>query len=191
MWVSSISLKSSFPTDFKKWDLDKDKIRLFTEQIRGWQLDIARYLLIGDTNKSIPPHEHSAFGALSILVSYFENIARYIEGCENEKNPGDYFKKGVKYVYADSYIYIDDIVATLLYKQLRCGLYHVGLSTNKVTLSEDKKTGLFFADDRVYIAPIKFYNEVCSHFSSYIKSLGTNKKLRSNFGKRFDWTQFH
>ena len=183
--VSSTSIRSEYPLNYNDWDLDKHKIKLFKEQIQGWQLDITRYLLFGDDSKGIPSHPHSAFAALSILVSYFENIARYIEGCTNDDYPGIYFKKGIRYVYKD----LSENNASMIYKQLRCGLHHIGISKSKVILSEGPDTGISFINDFIYIAPTKFFIEVANHFNEYCKSLETNQLLRINFENRFNWTK--
>lgn len=190
-WVSYKTTRDKLPTEFANWNLDEHKIPLFIEQIEGWQLNIVEYLLFGDENTKVPPCAHSAFSALAILVSYFENIARFIEGNTTERNVGNFFRKGCLYVYADSYITMDWDKSQTLYTELRCGLHHIGLSKKKVILLEDPDYGLKFVDDNVYIAPRKFCNEVVSHFKKYCTDLKSNEELRRNFEKRFDWTKTH
>lgn len=187
MWVSSISLRSSFPTDFKKWDLDKDKIRLFTEQVKGWQLDIAEYLLFG--KDKIPAHGHSAFASLSILMSYFENIYRYMEGITHDRNSRSCFSKGLQNVYQNkSSVVITDDIAKRIYAELRCGLYHVGLTNKNVILSETKPYGVDIQSNGIIaIAPTKLFKEIENHFDKYRTDLKSNSILRNNFQKRFDW----
>lgn len=185
IWVSSVSLRSQFPKDFSAWDLDKHKIRLFKEQVQGWQLDIAKYLLFG--SGKIPAHRHSAFATLSILTSYFENISRYIEGCLHEKYSGTYFYKGLKYVYqGHPSIKITESIAKLIYINLRCGLYHVGLTQQNVILSEAKEYGIYIDGNMIHIAPTKFYKEIEKHFNNYCERLKTDKNLREQFEKRFN-----
>ncbi|HUS83137.1 MAG TPA: hypothetical protein VM013_07805 [Dehalococcoidia bacterium] len=53
----------------------EDKIAIFSDGVRGWQLDVADKVLRQD--------RHSGFAALSIVISYFEMIARY-EGGKGE-----------------------------------------------------------------------------------------------------------
>lgn len=190
MWVSSTSLRSQFPANFSDWDLDKHKIKLFREQVQNWQLDIAKYLLFG--KDTITAHGHSAFASLSILVSYFENISRYIEGCLHDKSSGKYFNKGLKYVYQDHpSVKITSGIATLVYTNLRCGLYHLGLTKQNVVLSENKNCGIFIDKKIIYIAPTKFYNEIEKHFNDYCNKLKTDMTLRENFEKRFDFIKQH
>lgn len=190
MWISSTSLRSQFPKKFSDWDLDKHKIRLFREQVQGWQLDIAKYLLFGNGN--IPSHRHSAFAALSILTSYFENISRYVEGYLHDDYSGKYFSKGLKYVYQDHpSIKITSGIAKLIYTNLRCGLYHLGLTKQNVVLSESKDCGIYINQKVIYIAPTKFYLEIERHFNGYCDGLKTDKTLRENFEKRFDFIKHH
>jgi hypothetical protein len=185
IFISPKSLRSEFPTDFLDWNLDKDKIRLFKEQIQGWQLDIAKYLLFGDGK--IPIRKHSAFASLSILTSYFENISRYIEGCLNEENSNSYFCKGLNYVYKNHpSIKITEDIAKSIYRNLRCGLYHVGLTHQNIILSEGKEYGVHIHGNMIQIAPTKFYEEIEKHFNDYCEQLKTDKDLRENFKKRFD-----
>jgi hypothetical protein len=188
-WVSYKTTRDNLPKHFSDWDIDKHKIPLFIDQFEGWQLNIVKYLLFGDEDKKIPPCAHSAFSALSILVSYFENIARYIEGDMTDENVGKFFRKGCHYVYSKSYISMDQSKSNLLYKELRCGLHHIGLSKNKVILLEDPNHGLKFQDGNVFIAPTKFYSEVETHFKNYCINLQNDSKLRRNFERRFDWTK--
>src|SRR3989338_4579941 len=98
-WISFVSKRSEFPTDPDKWKLEEHKVRLFKEQIKGWQLNIASYL-----TQNCP---HSDYAIMSILLSYFENIGRYWHGNTDDKNSGFYFSEGIKEIYKGNKEIID------------------------------------------------------------------------------------
>lgn len=187
MWISSLTLRAQLPPNITDWKLDEHKIKVFKEQVQGWQLDIANYLLFGKDN--IPPHPHAAFAALSILVNYFENIGMYIDGCTNDnKNSYTYFKRGFHHVLS---LKITDEMVKRIYTELRCGLYHMGLTKKHVILTEAFPTGININQGIIYIAPTKLLLEIENHFNNYCNQLTTNPTLRTNFEKRFDWLHQH
>jgi hypothetical protein len=124
------------------WPLSlEDKITLFYEQTLGWQLDIADQVINGLVTKDgrilRSPIPHSGFASLSIVLSYFEMIAKYRDGFSTNGRSREYFRKGVHQVFKDW----DNIAPAcadqlldLLYESARCGLYHAGTISSKIFL---------------------------------------------------------
>jgi hypothetical protein len=78
-------------TDFPSGLSLDQKIEVFADRVRGWQLNIAQ--------KCRETSQHSGYGVLHIITSYFEMIAKYEDGFAAKGNSEDYFKKGVLLVF--------------------------------------------------------------------------------------------
>lgn len=163
------------------------KIDVFADRVRGWQLDIAQQC--ADNIK------HSGFAVLHIICSYFEMIAKYKEGITNDKEVSSrrYFKKGFKEVFpalSSASKGIKEKQLEKLYNDVRCGLYHAGITGPGILLSGDYNFPVSFAhqDNKVQINPQKLVLALIEHFSSYIRQLckPKNIELRRNFEARFD-----
>jgi len=68
-------------TDFLKILSLDDKIAIFEDRIKGWQLNIAKKCA------EIP---HSGFAVLHIVISCIEAIAKYQAGFDQNRKSGDY-----------------------------------------------------------------------------------------------------
>lgn len=174
--ISYKSKRSDFPDDaWVNWSFE-EKVRLFQEQIQGWVIDVARDI----KQKSIP---HADFAILSILLSYFENISKFVEGYDGRSESRNHFLQGVRLVYPKKF---QKKTIELLYDQARNGLYHVGLTGTKVELDCSIPCGLIYQKQRFIICPEKLIKELQNHFDKYISNLknSSNRSLRKNFEKR-------
>src|SRR4051812_36300298 len=121
-WVSPLRRKDelAFPIG-----LDV-KVDIFEERTFGWQIAIAdqcyRGLMDSHGTRISPGVPHSGFGALYIILSYFEMISKYHEGDLSEVS-GKWFINGVKLVYPELSTKADQILQKL-WEGARCGLYH-------------------------------------------------------------------
>ncbi|OGG13516.1 hypothetical protein A2773_07135 [Candidatus Gottesmanbacteria bacterium RIFCSPHIGHO2_01_FULL_39_10] len=174
--ISSKSKRSDFPKErWQDWPFDQ-KVRLFQEQIQGWTIDVAKDI----KQKQIP---HADFAILSILLSYFENIAKFMEGYNGKGESKSHFIKGIKYVYPKKF---QEKTLELLYDQARNGMYHVGLTGTKVQLDCSIESGLIYKQKGFIACPEKLIYEIQGHFNHYCTRLKNpqNRALRSNFEKR-------
>jgi len=78
--------------DFPNGISPDQQIEVFVDQITGWQLGIAREMI-----RQNILHRH--FAVLQIVTSYFETIAKYVEGYDQEGSSEEYFKKGILMVF--------------------------------------------------------------------------------------------
>ena len=67
-------------SDFKSPLSIDDKIKVFEDQVLGWQLDIAVWIMKSGAREA----QHSAYAVLHIVLSYFEMYAKYEQGYVKE-----------------------------------------------------------------------------------------------------------
>lgn len=188
-------------TDFTFPLSTDDTIKIFTDRTLGWQLDIADCVVNGRKDNSgnvvTEPIKHAGFAALFIAMSYFEMIAKYMEGYTGNNKSKEYFKKGIYTVFPDL-MKLDksekaalDRSLYLLYSDVRCGLYHSGLVGRKIILTGDfpQPIGYNKTSDQLVINPHLLVPNMKRHFEGCVQEI-TNKvnaPLRSKFEARFDF----
>jgi hypothetical protein len=162
-----------------------DKVCIFEDRVRGWQLEVG----LGCYHKV----RDGGFGALYVTLSYFELIARYRSGSTNTKKAGAKFAAGFKDFaiftgFASSPAFPK--VCELLYEGARCGLYHVGMTKEKVFIGGGRAEMFEFdaGTGRLVIDPGQLIEAMLRHFQAYIAELmdPANSKLRRDFLKKFD-----
>lgn len=192
MWITPFSKDTAFKSP---WTID-DKIRIFEESTRGWQLDIAEICINGGKDhagNNIPIIKDSGFAVLHILLSYFEMIAKYEDGFTRIGKSEFYFKEGVKSVFPNLYDESRNTVDRLLdimYHKTRCGLYHGGLTEKNVILTGevDFPIGFDAKNEILVINPHKLPRTLMDHLDNYVTKLRDSKylEIRKNFERRFD-----
>jgi len=179
VWISPNFQNVNFPGEMS---LDQ-KIDVFADRVRGWQLDIAQQCA------SIP---HSGFAVLHIVTSYFEMIAKFKAGYAQSGGSKRYFKEGIYDVFPDLRNLpqnLQDAVIEKLYEDVRCGLYHGGITGPSIILTGDVKEPIAGNDSQIIINPRLFVSSIQENFNSYIQKLrdSNNVILRNNFETRFDY----
>jgi hypothetical protein len=167
----------------------EDKINIFYERIDGWQLNIADQLAGGVTDRQgrIIDSSESAYAVLQVIFSFFEMIAKYHDGYTGMSNK-PYFEKGVKSIFPEMCYYPKLMDA--LYRDVRCGLYHVGYTSPLVFIRNDIPSAIALTNQgRLWINPQILVSKLREYFRSYTKLLKnvTNTQLRRNFEIRFDF----
>jgi len=157
-------------------DID-DKIVIFERQVKGWFLDIAKLLQTFDQGD---------FVILMIGCSYVEGIEQTIEGVSSKNKSNKCFIRGFKRIFGHGEEYNQKI--GLFYDQVRNGLFHNGMTKNKVTLNRNlEEIVAFIKDDEIKVNPRKFLEKIEQHFQEYIIQLKNpaNADLRKNFDFSF------
>lgn len=180
--VSYKSKRMDFPKKWKDLNFENHKLRLFQEQIEGWVIKVAKEIKdkkIGDAD----------FAVLAILLSYFENIAKFKAGFTKQgadSKSGYYFRKGLRLVFPKLKKRQKDKIHDLFYSQTRCDLYHVGLTGPKVELDCSISSAFIFKNKSLIICPEKMIPEIQKHFDKYCQDLRDpkNRTFRVNFEKR-------
>ncbi len=174
-----------------------DKIEIFIDRVKGWQLDIAEFLIENNPD--------SGFATLSIVLSYFEMIGKYLEGYQDVYCSRYHFEIGVRESIIAAIKDTKDklLQATIfnflqiLYKGGRNGIYHVGMTDRRIMLSGEKEKTFEFANFAdienllIIINPKILVKHIKKHFNKYEEKLrnSENGKTRENFEKRFDFEQ--
>lgn len=154
----------------------EDKINIYERQVKGWFLDRASKLLRGDKN---------GFIILMIAISYIEGIEEYRSGESSNGRSCEFFKRGLERIFPISE---NSSQLNEFYKQVRCGLFHSGMTRNKVIISDDYTQAIDFSeDDSIKINPRKFLHKVRIDFNRYLRILKNtgNNNERNNFDRRF------
>ncbi len=173
--------RTFYDDDFPDASLN-DKITIFEDRVMGWQLEIAEQL--ADRVK------HSGFAVLSILVSYFEMIAKFRDGYCQDTRSSDYFKKGMRWVFPQEQF--TDAQLKLTYRELRSGLYHASITGPRVILSRDFVRPICCTEisgrTMLEVNPHSLPRALQEHFASYIRDLRDPDQLtlRQQFQQRFD-----
>jgi hypothetical protein len=84
---------------------------------------------------------------------------------------------------------IPDEMIDLLYDEVRCGMYHAGMTGPRVEISAAPGIPLIgLGGSRIVIDPHQVVGVLGNHFSTYVVSLlnPANTQLRANFRARFD-----
>jgi hypothetical protein len=158
----------------------EEKVAIFADSVRGWHLDIAE--LTGKVSG------HSGFAVLSIVVSYFEMVAKNRDGFVRKGKSEYYFKEGLGWVFPS--LSANNAVLHKFYESIRCGLYHEAGTGAGIELTGDPNVMMQGSLDgtALTVNPFNLVRPLQDHFSRYVLELlnPSNAQLRKNFEKRFD-----
>jgi hypothetical protein len=179
--ISSKHYADEFPNGLS---LD-DKIEIFGDRVLHWQLVPAQIMV-----EQIP---HAGFAALHVLMNYFESIAKFRDGFTEDGQSKEYFKNGFIWVFPEIENLPEDFniskLIDLIYYQVRCGLYHTGMTGLAITISADIEFPIQINPQGIIINPHKIFVPIVSHLHKYLEFIRDPKNLdqRIKFEKRFDW----
>jgi len=155
----------------------EDKIIIYERQVKEWFLNRASELLQGENN---------GFIILMIAISYIEGVEQYRQGNHSRGNSRNYFTNGLRRIFNLQIINNDELNA--LYSQVRCGLFHTGMTQSKVVISQEYMQPIDFQEpNTIKINPEIFLNIIRLDFNDYINDLKllANVTLRDNFNNMF------
>lgn len=133
---------------------------------------------------------HSDFAMLAVAMVYFENIQKCKDGYGKKGNPKDGFVNGLKWVYPKFRSHKNgNALAELVYRECRCGMYHVGLIGTQIILDCSISSGIAIRKGEIIICSSKVVEDIQRHFNQYISDLKnkSNSILRANFEKRLKY----
>lgn len=154
-----------------------DKILIYKRQVEGWFLNPATRLCHRKNNN---------FVVVMIATSYIEGVEQYRKGNLSNGQSRQYFTEGMKRIFKMQSI--ADSQISILYKHLRCGLFHNGMSGDAVVLNRTLKSAVNFSNPEIIaINPILFLDAVTKDFEQYVNELWDedNTELRNNFDSMF------
>jgi hypothetical protein len=175
---------------------------IFADQVNGWVFDQATALL-HSTNRH---WEQSAIAVLMLTTSYFEAIGEFIRGEDSDRRSPEFFKVGFRDVFPvlgdtqgkDLDASQHEMVASAIYKELRCGLFHNAHMRRRVWLYWRGA----FPDPRAIITDLKENGEIAqirvepsfllvelkAHFRRYVdavRSATPESEVSRNFEAAF------
>ncbi len=182
MWITPNHQLSDFhlPLSFD------DKVTIFYEQTSGWQLDIAEQVILNIRD--------SGYATLSIVISYFELIAKYHSGFLGKGQSKNLFKQGVRLVFPCLIMgpreHMDNLLDAF-YEGCRCGLYHSGRANSQVLVNDLINAPIIYNPNivQLIINPRRLITALEVNLELYVKRLRNpaNIELRANFEKRFNY----
>lgn len=134
-------------------------------------------------NDEISQMRHAGFAAVSIGLSFFEMIAKYYYGFCKEGSSEEYFKKGIDLVYPNTFT---EEVKLKLYKNIRCGMYHIGMFSGGV-LSANTDNGISFQNNIIIVNPHKVGPDLINYLDKYVSEVINDNARSDHFEKRFDY----
>ncbi len=160
----------------------EDKIDVFEDQVLGWLVEPAK--LMADS-------QHSGFATLAIALGYFEPLGQFLEG----KAAGScaQFSLGLQEVFPQL-SKVDPELSSELYNQLRCGMFHRGITKGKVRITRGQDFPVVLAGpsstavSHIVVDPWLLLQAVESHVRQFAMRLRVvaNVQLRSNFEQWFN-----
>ena len=160
------------------------KIRIFERQVKGWFLDRASNLVAQEDN---------GFVILMIATAYIEGIEQYRRG-KSSRQKGEsrtFFKEGVKRIFFHGNSRYDHKLCNF-YSELRCGLFHNGMTGPNIRIRSTCNVPVDFSDSRIIeINQRRFLEKVKEDFEQYLTGLRDPKKaeLRENFKTMYTFNE--
>lgn len=154
-----------------------DKILIYERQVEEWFLNRSVGLCRRKSNN---------FVVVMIATSYIEGVEQYRKGRLSNGQSKQYFADGMRRIFQIQNI--SDYQLNMLYKHLRCGLFHNGMSGDAVVLNRTLKSAVNFSNPgTIDINPRLFLVAVVQDFEQYINDLSNenNIELRNNFDRMF------
>ena len=153
-----------------------DKIVIYERQVKDWFLNRASKLVNGNKN---------GFIVLMISISYIEGVQQYMNGQTSHNNSARFFREGIRRIFQ---LNEQDHVLNDFYAQVRCGLFHSGMTQNKVIISREYEQVIDFSEyNTIKINPKLFLRAIRLDFNRYVSVLKNtdNNEERDRFSQMF------
>lgn len=160
------------------------RILVYEDMVKTWFLQVAKYLSLKNKVKINKNEEfdtnEAGFVILQIATSYIEGNQQYREGKSGNRGSMDTFRRGIKRIFNLKH---KNSLIDKFYEQVRCGLFHDGMTRKLVTIDGNYKKSITLSDKSIKINPYKFLSKIEEDFDNYISDLKDTKnaKLRQNF----------
>lgn len=132
--------------------------------------------------------QDAAFVVLQIAVSQIEGMEQYRKGQSSKKQSPQFFLSGMSRIFSLTTSETQQLTNADFYGQVRCGLFHDGMTRDKVIIEPDYNLPIEFKTDTIFIGPKKFFDAVYQDFINYIAELKNpaNAQLRNDFEQFWD-----
>ncbi|MBL7197738.1 MAG: hypothetical protein ISS47_06530 [Candidatus Omnitrophica bacterium] len=173
---SLIDVRTGIEHDHNKIDT---KILVYEDRVSGWFLNIAECL---------KNDNEAGFVILQIAVTYIEGNQQLREGKSSKRNSENFFIKGMRRIFEKEDV--PEAVISHFYEQVRCGLFHDGMTGDHVFISSSRQEAVRIINNVIYINSHKFLDKIKEDFQNYVSDLRNNKDLRKNFDKMFYFGEY-
>ena len=146
---------------------------VYEDRLRGWLFDQAEQLVQGGPN--------ACPAALALALSFVEGYEIFRRGEDSDRRSKEFFQAGFRRIFSRTQPSYPpaalDLSASLIYKEMRCGLFHVGLTGPNVFLGEfAAPLELILEEDtyrpvEIHVDVRKFLAAVKTEFSAYVARL--------------------
>lgn len=161
--------------NWKTLDLENtyDKILIYKRQVEERFINRAEKLI---------EEKNYIFIVLMICLSYIEWVQQYKEWKNSRNKSQVFFKQSLKNIIDDK---ISDTISTLIYTQLRCGLFHNGMTEWKIILRYDFSKAISHENNILKINPRILLELIKKDFENYINNLSRDQDLRNKFNNLY------
>ena len=167
--MSEIAISPRFvSTDAQGATLDR-QIDIFEDQVQGWLLDQAKVLAAAGQN--------AGFSILTLLLTYVEGIACFLEGMTSKNQSGRFFQIGLEAIFPELTTQTAQAFHDEFYAQVRCGLLHEAMTRGKVQITRGASHAIRATLDAsgtpalIVLEPWRFLESVEAHFRAYTARL--------------------
>lgn len=161
------------------------------DRIRGWLIDCGRIL---------NEHEHAGFGVLQIGLAYFEGFTIFLRGEDSHKRSEQFFKEGFESTFDEVRSLSAPIraaFADVMYRDGRCGLFHLGMVRPRIVLSDGCPVFRIATDasgesiETIFVDRYGFIRHIDQNHSRYVARLrdANEVQLREKFDQA--WALIH
>ena len=154
-----------------------DKILIYKRQVEEWFLNRAI---------SLCRRKNNNFIVVMIATSYIEGVEQYRTGRESNGRSRQIFSDSIRRIFELQNV--SDNQLANLYRHLRCGLFHNGMSGDAIVLNRRLKNVIEFSNHgTIDINPSMFLSAIIQDFNQYISDLNdhNNMELRNHFDGMF------
>lgn len=160
-----------------------DLIDVLKDRVLNWLFEPAKKLIA---------EKDGCFGALCLLLTYFEGVWTYISGIDSKGKSKPYFRNAFLDVFSSSEHspVLLRRVADIMYEDARCGFFHDGMLRNRIFLTElnqldmlitlprkpDGKVDIEGQIKSILIDPKYFMAAIERHFIDYLLCLRNPKE---------------
>jgi hypothetical protein len=154
-------------------------IAIYEDQVRGWFFDHATAL-----EKS---SDHAGLVTLLVVLSYVEGHAIFYRGEDSKRDSRGFFREAFKVIFRLSGEESEarDKAINEVYGEMRCGLFHTGMTRGKVLISNHHEDSITITNTAIMVNPKLLLASAEDHLSHYLMRLRNpdEKVLRANFEK--------
>lgn len=143
--------------------------------MQGWFLAWGQHLT---------PQHDAGFVKLMVAVGYLEGNQQYRNGRSSEnKESRKFFVEAMARLFPK----VRKRDAKDFYAEVRCGLFHDGITKSRVKLDDQLAVALEVREKEFFVSPNKFLVKIADDLEEYVRQLNdsANTTLRANFSARW------